>query len=66
MHSLNADVVYVMAKIEWQNPDTWVIVFDMACGQLKGITKLGAERSRGSRIYTSSRISQHLFSGNYI
>jgi hypothetical protein len=67
MHSLNADVVYVMAKIDWQNPDTWVIAVDMSCGQLKGTTKLGAERTRGSRlIYTSGRISQHLFSGNYI
>jgi hypothetical protein len=67
MHSLNDDVVYVVAKIKRFHKDAWVIVVDMACGQLKGITKLSSERTLCSLlIYTSSRISQHLFSGNYI
>jgi hypothetical protein len=66
MHSLN-DVVYVVAKIKRFHKDAWVIAVDMTCGQLKGITNLSSERTLCSLlIYTSSRISQHLFSGNYI
>ncbi|KAK3146147.1 hypothetical protein QOZ80_3BG0262290 [Eleusine coracana subsp. coracana] len=61
VHSMNDDVVYVMAKVERWHQEAWLISVDMTCGQLKGITELGVERSLGFRLsYTASRISQHL------
>ncbi|XBH71904.1 hypothetical protein VPH35_099298 [Triticum aestivum] len=55
------DVVYIMAKVDHMDDDSWMLAVDMRNKTLKGVAALTSKRSWGFRfMYLQSDLSNHL------
>ena len=55
------DVVYIMAKVDHRDDDSWMLAVDMRNKTLKGVAALTSKRSWGFRfMYLQSDLSNHL------